>query len=227
MKKAKLAAVKRAIKEIKDGWVIGVGSGSTVSLFLEELAKLISSENLRVSVVPGSSQSYLKAISLGIDVESLDSHPELDADFDGADEATLDGFLIKGGGAALTREKVLASCSKRFIVMVDESKIVKKLGSKRPVPIEVIPFALKPVMVKLEKMGAKPIVRLAEPYKNGPVITDNGNYIIDAYFKEITSPPQLELQLNTIEGVIENGIFSRYRVELIVGYNDGTSKIYR
>ncbi len=212
----RLNAIHQAITIVKDGWVIAVGSGSTVSLFLDELSKKIKNENLHVTIIPGSSQSYFQALNLKLPVSTLDEYPEPDACFDSADEAMENGILLKGGGAALTREKILAYFSKRFIVMVEENKIVKKIGVLHPVPIEVLPYAITPVSLELKKLGAKPVLRQGSG-KNGPVVTDNGNYIIDAYFNMIAEPQYLELKINSIPGVIENGIFTFAKTELIIG----------
>lgn len=215
----RLDAVHQAIKIIKDGWVIAVGSGSTVSLFLDELSKKIKNENLRIIIIPGSSQSYFQALSLKLPVSTLDEYPEPDACFDSADEVMENGVLLKGGGAALTREKILAYFSKRFIVMIEESKVVKRIGASHPVPIEVLPYAITPVSLELKKLGAKPVLRQGSG-KNGPIITDNGNYIIDAYFNLIAEPQYLELKINSIPGVIENGIFTFAKTELIIGKSE-------
>jgi len=212
----RLNAVHQAIKIIKDGWVIAVGSGSTVSLFLDELSKKIKNEDLHIIIIPGSSQSYFHALNLKLPVSTLDEYPEPDACFDSADEVMENGILLKGGGAALTREKILAYFSKRFIVMIEESKVVKKIGTSHPVPIEVLPYAITPVSLELKKLGANPILRQGSG-KNGPIITDNGNYIIDAYFNLIAEPQYLELKINSIPGVIENGIFTFAKTELIIG----------
>jgi ribose 5-phosphate isomerase A len=142
----RLNAVYQAIKIIKDGWVIAVGSGSTVSLFLDELSKKVKNENLHVIIIPGSSQSYFQALNLKLPISTLDEYPEPDACFDSADEVMENGVLLKGGGAALTREKILAYFSKRFIVMVEESKIVKRIGtssSYRSSPIRSNPSFIR------------------------------------------------------------------------------------
>lgn len=212
----RLEAVNQALQLIKDGWIIAVGSGSTVALFLEELSKKVKNENLKITIIPGSSQTYFQALNFGLPISTLDEYPEPDACFDSADEVMENGILLKGGGAALTREKILAYFSKRFIIMVEESKVVKKIGTSHPVPIEVLPYAVTPVSLELKKMNAKPVLRYGSG-KNGPIITDNGNYIIDAYFNLISEPQYLELKINSIPGVIENGIFTFAKTELIIG----------
>ncbi|MGB9729061.1 MAG: ribose-5-phosphate isomerase RpiA [Thermoprotei archaeon] len=212
----RLEAVNQALQFIKDGWVIAVGSGSTVALFLEELSKKVKNEKLKITIIPGSTQTYFQALNFGLPISTLDEYPEPDACFDSADEAMENGVLLKGGGAALMREKILAYFSKRFIVMVEESKVVKKIGASHPVPIEVLPYAVTPVSLELKKLNAKPVLRYGSG-KNGPIITDNGNYIIDAYFNLIAEPQYLELKINSIPGVIENGIFTFAKTELIIG----------
>ncbi|MEM3833504.1 MAG: ribose-5-phosphate isomerase RpiA [Thermoprotei archaeon] len=212
----RLEAVSQALQLIKNGWVIAVGSGSTVALFLEELSKKVKNEQLKITVIPGSSQTYFQALNLNLPISTLDEYPEPDACFDSADEAMENGILLKGGGAALTREKILAYFSKRFIVIVEESKIVEKIGKFHPVPVEVLPYAITPVSLELKKMNAKTALRYGSG-KNGPIITDNGNYIIDAYFNLIAEPQYLELKINSIPGVVENGIFTFAKTELIIG----------
>ncbi len=225
MSVGKRAAVRRAVREVRDGWVVAVGSGSTVALFLEELSRLVLESGMEVTIIPGSSQSYLKAVEVGLRIGTLDEYPEPDADFDGADEVSREGYLLKGGGAALTREKVLASYSRRFFVVVDESKLVEKLGLK-PVPIEVLPFALTPVLRRLSEFG-EPLLREAGRYKNGPVVTDNGNYIVDLRCGPIDDPAWLEARINEVVGVVENGIFTIRPDAIFVGKAEGTAYVLK
>ncbi|MHA1239103.1 MAG: ribose-5-phosphate isomerase RpiA [Candidatus Odinarchaeia archaeon] len=215
---AKKNAAFKALKEIKDGQVIGIGSGSTVSYLIKFLGEKIKSRELDILAVPSSYQSFYELVNAGVKVTSLDEHPQLDITIDGADEVDGNFNMIKGGGAALTREKIIASVAKKVVIIVDYTKITEKLGSK-PVPVEVIPFAFKPVYLTLQKMGGKPVLRMGK-HKMGPVITDNGNLIIDVKFSEITDPENFEWKINNIPGVVENGIFYNLVDALYVGYED-------
>jgi len=225
MNEAKLNAIKEALNYIKDGQIIGLGSGSTIELFIEELMKKINDEGLYLGFVPASSQIYLKLSSLGLRIESLDSYPVLDISFDGADEVDERKFVLKGRGAALFREKIISKYSKKYFILVDESKLSKKIGEKAKVSIEVLPFAVKPVIMKLKSMGAEVQIRMGERIKDGPIITDNGNYILDANFGIIEDPIKLSKEINEIEGVIENGIFYENITEIIIGFKDSVKKI--
>ena len=157
-----------------------------------------------------------------IPITTLEEH-DIDLSVDGADEVDADFNLIKGGGAAHTKEKIVDYAAKEFIVIVDESKCVESLGDF-PVPVEVLPDASRMVIQTLEDMGAVCEIRMAQR-KDGPVITDNGNFVIDAKFDEIESPSHLEIDLNSIPGVVENGIFSQMVDKVIVGTPEGTKEL--
>ncbi len=206
-------------REVK---LLGIGSGSTVCLFLEHLQENLDADALkRVTVVTASYQTYLKSLSLGFNVTMLPKFDFIDLTVDGADEVSPKKDLIKGGGAALTREKILAYNSREVFIIVDSSKLSNRLGTLKPVPIEVIPFAMPFVMKSLEKLGATPRLREAQ-MKNGPIITDNGNFIIDAKFEFIPDPEQLENSINMIPGVVENGIFPGRRIsKVFIGEGKG------
>jgi len=206
IERAKKKAALEAAQLVKDGFVIGLGSGSTVAYVIEEIGKRIRSEKLKVSGVPTSHQASLLAIKSGIPLTTLNEHSQLDLTIDGADQIDKELNLIKGMGGALTQEKIVASASKIFVVVADETKLVDKLGTNQPVPIELLPFALSTVMSEIKKMGGKPILREAKG-KVGPVITDNGNFIIDANFIQISAPKELNSRLKLIPGVIETGLF--------------------
>lgn len=210
-------AIKEAIKNLKDGQIVGIGSGSTMELLLEEIRNYMIENNILLGFVPASSQIYLKLVELGLRVESLDSYPYLDITFDGADEVDLRKFALKGRGGALLREKILSYYSKKYIIIVDKTKLSEKIGEKAKVSIEVLPFALKPVIQELKKMGAKVNIRYGERIKDGPIITDNGNYIVDADFGIIEKPKELAESINKIKGVIENGIFYERITNIIIG----------
>ncbi len=213
----KKKAIREAIKFLKDGQIVGIGSGSTMELLLEEIRKYMIEKNIILGFVPASTQIYLKLVDLGLRVESLDAYPYLDITFDGADEVDIRKNALKGRGGALLREKILSYYSKKYVILVDKTKFSNKIGEKAKVAIEVLPFALKPVIQELNKMGAKVNIRFGERIKDGPIITDNGNYIIDADFGIIEKPKELSESINNIKGVIENGIFYERITNIIIG----------
>ena len=199
--------------KVKDGDVIGIGSGSTAYLALFAIAKKIKAEGLNIKAIPTSIEIALTCTNLGIPVTSLYEHKP-DWLFDGADEVDPDHNLIKGRGGALFKEKLLiSSCAVSYII-VDDSKLVKKLGSKFPVPVEVFPMALPHVEEELKKLGAKNIVLRLAQGKDGPVITENGNLLLDVNFDNINAG--LETGIKAITGVIESGLFQNYKVEVLV-----------
>ncbi|MBB2144194.1 ribose-5-phosphate isomerase RpiA [Pedobacter sp. LMG 31464] len=198
----KLTAAKAAIAFVKNNDVVGLGTGSTATLAIKELAKLIK-DGLKITGVPSSEATKKLAISLGIPLLELGKVRSIDVSIDGADEFTKELNLIKGGGGALFREKIMASLSKKTIIVTDGSKLVEKLGAFK-VPIEVNPNAEKYVMIKLKKLKGKPVKRI----ENGKIfITDNQNYIFDTDFGLIDDPEKLAYELNQIDGVLGHGIF--------------------
>lgn len=209
---AKKAAGYRAADMVRPGMIVGLGTGSTVYYAMERLRERLS-EGLAFEGVPTSFQTALRAREYGIPLTTLDEYPDLDIAIDGADQVDPALRLIKGRGAAQTREKCVADAARSFIVVVDESKMTKVLNA--PVPIEVIPFAATPVLNRLQEMGGVATIREGVQ-KDGPVITDNGNFVIDCRFKKISSPEKLEMQLTGIPGVVESGIFARYTKKTIV-----------
>lgn len=211
-----------AAKEVLDGQVVGLGTGSTTHYFIEKLGMRIKEEDLDIMGIPTSYQSFFLAKDWNIPVTTLEEH-DVDIAVDGADEVDPALNLIKGGGAAHTLEKIVDYSADRFIVIVDDSKMVKTLG-KFPVPVEVIPTASRIVSQILEDMGAATSIRMAER-KDGPVITDNGNFVIDAEFGILNDPEDLEIELNSIPGVVENGIFSGVVDQVFVGTPEGIKKI--
>ena len=206
-----------AAKLVNDGDVVGLGTGSTTHYFIERLGERIKTEEINILGVPTSFQSFFLGRDPGIPITTLDEH-NVDIAVDGADEVDPDLNLIKGGGAAHTLEKIVDESAALFVVIVDETKIVSELGSF-PVPVEVIPQATRTVKEHLIEMEGLPILRMADR-KDGPVVTDNGNFIYDVKF-DIKNPKQLETEINTIPGVIENGIFSQIVDEVIVGRDTG------
>lgn len=211
-----------AAKEVMDGQIIGLGTGSTTHYFIEKLGMRLKEEELDIMGIPTSYQSFFLAKDWNIPVTTLEEH-DVDIAVDGADEVDPGLNLIKGGGAAHTLEKIVDYSADRFIVIVDDSKMVKTLGAF-PVPVEVIPAASRIVSHILEDMGAATSIRMAER-KDGPVITDNGNFVIDAEFGVLNDPEDLEIELNSIPGVVENGIFSGVVDQVFVGTPDGIEKI--
>lgn len=207
-----------AAKEIKDGQIIGLGTGSTTHYFIEKIGMRMEEEGIEVMGVPTSYQSFLLAKQWKIPITTLEEH-DVDIAVDGADEIDPDFNLIKGGGAAHTLEKIVDYSANELIIIADDSKMVDKLG-KFPLPLEIISEAINPVFSALKDMGADPKIRMAR-YKDGPVISDNGNFIADAAFHEIDNPIQLEKDLNSIPGVVENGIFSQMVDKVILGTNNG------
>ncbi len=205
---------KKAADLIKDGQIVGLGTGSTTHYFIRYLGERIKKEELNILGIPTSYQSLIIAREAGINTTTLDEY-DIDIAVDGADEVNASLDLIKGGGAAHTLEKLVDSSAKKFVVIVDESKMVEDLG-EFPVPLEIIPDALRVVKETLIQMGGKPELRMGIQ-KDGPVITDNGNFILDTKFDKIKNPQKLEKELNTIPGVLENGIFAGLTDKVIVG----------
>jgi len=212
---AKTAAGFRAAEMVEDDMVIGLGTGSTVFYMIERLSARVR-EGLKVSGIPTSYQTAIRAREYGIPLTSLDDYPVIDMAIDGADEVDPSLNLIKGRGAAHTREKCVAAAAFRFIVVVDEQKVVPCLSA--PVPVEVIPFAVRPAMIRLREYGCIPVIREGVK-KDGPVITDNGNFIVDCTFKKILQPAELETAIAAIPGVVESGLFSGFadKTTVIVG----------
>jgi ribose 5-phosphate isomerase A len=221
MSDAKKNAARSAVNLIPSEATIGLGSGSTVAIFAKELGARIASEDWRIAAVPSSYQAYQLAIKYNIPLTNLDANPSLHLTIDGADEVSKELDLTKGGGGALLQEKIVAAASERLIIIVDESKLVEKLGSSFAVPVEVLPFSLGYVLKRILKMGVKPETRMAQK-KMGPVVTDNGNFILDITFPHpIDNPAEVAMTLKMIPGVIETGLFVGMTDEVHVGTDDG------
>ncbi|MCL2157072.1 MAG: ribose-5-phosphate isomerase RpiA [Methanobrevibacter sp.] len=214
----KMLAAYEAGDEIKDGQIIGLGTGSTTHYFIEKIGMRIQEEGISVMGVPTSYQSFILAKQWKIPLTTLEEH-DVDIAVDGADEIDPDFNLIKGGGGAHTLEKIVDYSAEELIIIADDSKKVNKLG-KFPVPLEIIHQSTKLVFDSLKDMGGEPKIRMATE-KDGPVISDNGNFIIDVNFGEIDNPIQLEKDLNSIPGVVENGIFSQMVDKVILGTSNG------
>ena len=225
IEKEKKNAALEAVKHVKDGFIVGLGSGSTAAYAIEELGNRIKNEELRVLGVPTSYQALMLAIKHGIPITTLEEHPTLDLTIDGADQIDEQLNLIKGMGGALAREKIVAFASKKLVIVADENKKVKVLGeNNHPVPIEVLPFAVPVLMRKIKEIGGKPTLREGIK-KVGPVITDNGNVIIDADFGLIPKPSELERKLKKLPGVVETGLFVKMANLVYVGKRSGIEKL--
>ena len=205
---------------VRPGMVLGLGTGSTTRFALIEIAARLKDGRLKDIVgIPSSRETEKTALELGIPVISFDEKQEIDLTIDGADEVDPQLNLIKGGGGALLREKVLAQSSRRNVMIVDESKLSPALGTHFPVPIEVIPFAWKPVANFLRSLGAEPVLRMNED--GTPYTTDQNNYIIDGRFGPIRDPNDLALKLGQRAGIAEFGLFIGTASEVIVATSHG------
>jgi len=216
----KRAAGRKAAGMVEDGMVVGLGTGSTVLFAMELLAERIEG-GLSIMGIPTSYQAENRARTLGIPLVTLQDHPVPDIAIDGADLVDSRKRLIKGRGGALTREKCVAQAAKRLVIVVDQGKCARKLAGV--VPLEVLPFATLPVLRAVEDLGGKPVLREGSA-KDGPVITDNGNFILDCTFSAIKDPEKLEIILDAIPGVISSGLFTRFtgKTVVIVGKADGS-----
>jgi ribose 5-phosphate isomerase A len=218
-------AALAAVKQVKDNFIVGLGSGSTAAYAIEALGEKIKQEKIRLLAVPTSYQAFLLAVKCGITITTLEEHPAIDVTIDGADQIDPKLNLIKGMGAALAREKIVATASKQNITIADKNKKVKALGeNNHPVPVEILPFAIALVKQKIEKFGGTPILREGKG-KLGPVITDNGNAVIDAVFGVIDNAEELEKKLKMIPGVVETGLFIGLANIAYVGNNSYVEKI--
>lgn len=210
---------------IFSGMKIGLGTGSTAMPAVDRLADLIKNGKLsNIKAVATSFQTTLACETLGIPVYSLSSsaiNGQLDLAIDGADEIDKDNNLIKGGGAAHLKEKLVEYNAKKLVIIADESKDVENLGTKFPLPVEVITEARTPVIFALEKLGAKCSIREGLK-KAGPVITDNGNMIIDCLWDQPVNAPEMESKINDIIGVVENGLFTKNKPMIFIAKKDGS-----
>ena len=212
----KIVVAKAAVAFVKNNDVVGLGTGSTATLAIMELAKLMN-DNFSIIGVPSSEATKKLAISLGIPILELEEAHGIDISIDGADEFTTHLELIKGGGGALFREKIVASLSKNRIIITDSSKLVKKLGAFK-VPVEVNPNALQYVLNELKNLKGIGNLRILN---NQIFITDNGNYIIDTDFGLIDDPEGLAKELKQIEGILAHGIFVKLTTTILMAKNGG------
>jgi len=219
---AKKAAGEAAATLVRDGMDLGLGTGSTAACALEAIGRRVREENLDVRGVPTSFGAERRARAHGIPLTTLDEVSTLDLAVDGADEVNEGLQLIKGGGGAHSREKVVATQAERFVVLVDPTKKVNRLGEQMPVPVEVLPMAVAPVRQALEDLGARPELRMSTE-KDGPVVTDQGLWLLDAYFPDgVTDPEALNRTLCRRPGVLDHGLFLNEATDLFVGHPEGT-----
>ncbi len=219
---AKLLAAKRAVEFVQDGMAVGLGTGSTATLFIRELGKRVAAGGLRIRCIATSDASDRLARELGIPMTDFNRTPELDLNVDGADEVGPGLALIKGGGGAHLREKIVASAAKQFIVVADSSKLVPELG-RFPLPVEVIPLALPLAERRLAALGLRPTLRPARDVA-GPWITDEGNVILDCHCGAIPDPAGTAAAIRSIVGVVEHGLFLHMATLALIAGDDGVTE---
>ena len=217
------AAVKAVDENVKKGMVLGIGSGSTVVYAVKRIAELNNENDLDLKCIPTSFQAYNLIIDNGLNLVSIDRYPVIDLDIDGADEIDKDLNAIKGGGGCLVQEKIIASISKNFILIADYRKDSEFFGEnwKKGIPVEIIPLARVPLMKKFEDLGGKPILRMAKA-KSGPLVTDNGNFIIDVDFGTVKNPSEINDKLLSIPGVVDTGLFIGMASKAYFGQKNGS-----
>ena len=222
----KNAAFKAVEDNVKQNMILGIGSGSTVVYAVKAIAEINKNKELNLKCIPTSFQSHQLIVENGLTLVTLDQYPEIDLDIDGADEIDKSLNLIKGGGGCLVQEKIIASSSKKLVIIADYTKKSEVLGEnwRNGVPIEVIPLAYVPIMKRLEKLGGKPVLRMAKA-KAGPVVSDNGNFIIDVDFGKIENPSELNIKLLQIPGVVDSGFFLGMTSKAYIGLKDGKVEI--
>ena len=210
-------AAREAVKYVDDDMVVGLGSGTTATIAIKLLGEKVK-EGLSIIGIPTSKESERVAEEAGIPIGELRAHPPVDLTIDGADEVDPNLNLIKGLGGALVREKIVASHSNLEIIVVDDGKMVERLGLRAPVPVEILKFAHDATINRLEKLGCVCKIRLRH---DQPFVTDNGNLIVDCRFPEIDDPQKLEAAINAVPGVVDNGLFVGMVDKVIVATNDG------
>lgn len=223
----KEAAARRAAEWIRDGMAVGLGTGSTVRYLLEEIAdRRGRGEWKRVVGVPTSEDTTRRATALGIPLSTLDDHPDLDLTIDGADEVDPELRLIKGLGGALLREKIVAAASATVVIVVDSAKLVERIGTRAPLPVEVDPFGRSVHEPFIRALGAEPVLRLDG--EAGPLVTDGGNMIYDARFPDgIPDPEALAARLDARAGIVEHGLFLGLATAVVVADASGTRVMER
>jgi len=219
-------AAEKAVEFIESGMVVGLGHGTTAIWATRKIAELLKSKQLtNILAVPCSAQTEAEARQLGIPLTTLESHPAIDLTIDGADEVAPNFNVIKGGGGALLREKIVAQATRREIIVVDESKLSPAIGTKWAVPVEVIPFGYVSQKVYLEGLGAK--VSIRQKADGATFYTDQGNIILDSNFGAISDPTGLAEQLKGRTGIVEHGLFIRLVSDVIVAATSGTRQLQK
>ncbi|MCG7407299.1 ribose-5-phosphate isomerase RpiA [Paenibacillus sp. ACRRX] len=217
---SKKIAAERAVASVADGMIVGLGTGSTAYWAIEAIGRRVQA-GLRIQAVATSRASEEQASGLGIPLLPWSSIDRIDLTIDGADEVDGDLQLVKGGGGALLREKIVAFASERLIIIVDDTKVVTQLG-QFPLPVEVVPFAWEMTNRHIQALGCRSSLRMRD---NSVYVSDNGNYILDCQFEWIQHAAELHKQLNLIPGVVENGLFISLASTLIIGYEDGHCEV--
>lgn len=219
----KRQAAEEAVAFVRDGQVLGLGTGSTVQFALEAVSRRIKNEGIKVWGIPTSTRTETESKRLGIPLTTLEDHPHVDLTIDGADEIDPQLNLIKGGGGALVREKVVATSSADVIIIADDTKLVVRLGTTFPVPVELLPFSRPLVERALRALGSTPTLRKQPNGSN--YITDNGNWILDARFPRIDEPAKTEREITMLAGVVDCGIFTGLADLALVGGAEGVRRL--
>lgn len=206
------------MKYVEDGMVVGLGSGSTATIAIKLIGEKVKSEGLDIVGIPTSTASDLLGRAVGIRIGDLDDHREVDITIDGADEVDPKLNLVKGLGGALVREKIVAAATRVEMIVVDGSKLVDRLCTKAPLPVEVVNYSPKATMRRLARLGCRPRLRMSgdEPY-----LTDNLNLIVDCEFDGVDDPRSMESEVNLVPGVVDNGLFVGLATKVIVSSEDG------
>jgi ribose 5-phosphate isomerase A len=219
----KAAAAEAGAAMVEDGLIVGLGSGTTASIAIGILGQRVA-QGLRIIGIPTSTKTERNARHLGIPLSTLAEHPHVDVTLDGADEVEIGSFtLLKGRGGALLREKVVASASAQLIILVDETKLVDRLGLQSPVAVEVVPFGWGTTARRIETIGASIVLRTTG--EGEPFVTDNGNYILDCAFGTIDDPERLQRGLDATVGIVEHGLFLGMASKIIVGTSEGVEVV--
>jgi len=217
-------AAREAVKYVEGDMIVGLGSGSTASIAIRLIGEMVQKEGMRILGIPTSKESEELGRSVGIPIGELKAHPNVDITIDGADEVDPELNLIKGLGGALVREKIVATSSNLEIIVVDESKLVERLGQKAPVPVEIVRFSHEATIHKLEKLGCTTQMRMKDGER---FVSDNGNYIVDCRFTHIADPRKLESDMNLIPGVVDSGLFLGIADKVIVASQEDSRILER
>ncbi|MGQ9588066.1 MAG: ribose-5-phosphate isomerase RpiA [Thermoplasmata archaeon] len=219
----KEVAAREAVKFVKDGMVVGLGSGSTANIAIKMIGERVRA-GLNIVGIPTSRDSEILGKSVGIKIGELRDYPDIDLTIDGADEVDPKLNLVKGLGGALVREKIVAAATETEVIVVDESKLVDHLCQKAPLPVEIVRFAHEATMRRLQKFGCVPKLRMRD---GEAFVSDNGNHIADCKFAKIDDPAKMEAELNLVPGVVDNGLFVGLADKVIVASKDGVRTLER